>query len=396
LIEFALPSLGADMDEGTLLEWLVKPGDKIHRGQVVAVVDTAKAAIDVECWDEGTVDTLVAAPGAKIPVGTVLALLRAPGESTQQAEDWKAAHAKPEAAASVARPQPTAAAAIVAAAAAPPVPSDRRRISPVARRRAQELGVDIATLAGTGPDGAINIEDVERAAAAAKAAPAPANRAELMRRTIAAAMARSKREIPHYYLTQQVLLEPAMRWLQEHNAARPVTSRVLMAALFVAAVAKALAKFPEFNGFFRENRFEPVTDVHVGLAISLREGGLIAPALLNANTKAPDEIMQELTDLVRRARTYSLKSSELSNATITLTNLGEGATETVLGVIYPPQVALIGFGAVTERAYADGGQLRAAPAVTISLSADHRVSDGHRGARFLAAAGSLLQQPEKL
>jgi pyruvate dehydrogenase E2 component (dihydrolipoamide acetyltransferase) len=395
LIEFALPSLGADMDDGTLLEWLVKPGDEVHRGQVVAVVDTAKAAIDVECWDEGTIDTLIVAPGAKIPVGTPLALLRAPGESSEQAEAWKANHpiapTATERSAEAAPPKP-----VMTRAAATPPPAGRRRISPVARRRAEELGVDIANISGTGPDGAINVEDVEQAARATAMPSATPSRAEQMRQAIAAAMTRSKREIPHYYLSNTVAIERATRWLQEQNAARPVTSRLLMAALFVRAVAKALPKFSELNGFFRDGRFEPAASVHAGLAISLREGGLIAPALLDVNAKTLDQTMQEMTDLVRRARTYSLKSSELSSATVTITNLGEGSVDAVFGVIYPPQVALVGFGAVTERAHAENGQLRAAPAVTIALAADHRVSDGHRGARFLATVGALLQHPEKL
>lgn len=392
MIEFKLPSLGADMDEGTLLEWRVQPGDSVHRGQVIAVVDTVKAAIDVECWDEGTVDTLIAATGAKLPVGAVLALLRAPGESAEQAQAWKAQRAAAKARAAQV---PTPAQAV---AAVPPVaaatPAGRRRISPVARRRAEELGVDVLQLAGSGPDGAISIEDVERAAA--KAPAAPPGRAEMMRRTIAAAMARSKREIPHYYLTRSVLLERATRWLTEQNAARPVTARMLMAALFIAAVAKALQRFPEFNGYFRDGTYQPQSDIHVGLAISLRAGGVIAPALLNANSKTLEEIMREMTDLVRRARTYTLKSSELASATVTLTSLGDGAADTVLGVIYPPQVALVGFGTVTARACVERGEVRAAPTVTLSLAADHRVSDGHRAARFLAAIESMLQQPEML
>ena len=395
MIEFKLPSLGADMDEGTLLEWRVKPGDAVRRGQVIAVVDTVKAAIDVECWDEGIVDTLVVDPGAKLPVGAVLALLRSPDESIEQARAWKtqrsAALEAPRVRAPAREQSPLAAAAPVPPAA---TAASRRRISPVARRRAEALGIDLSQLAGSGPDGAISIEDVERAAA--KAAAAPPDRAEMMRRTIAAAMTRSKREIPHYYLTHTVLLERATRWLQEQNAARPVTARMLMAALFIAAVAKALPRFPEFNGFFRDGRFEPAADIHVGLAISLRSGGVIAPALLDANRKSPEELMREMTDLVRRARTFTLRSSELANATITLTSLGDGAADTVLGVIYPPQVALVGFGTVTMRASVDRGEVRAAPTVTVSLAADHRVSDGHRAARLLAAIESLLQQPETL
>jgi pyruvate dehydrogenase E2 component (dihydrolipoamide acetyltransferase) len=265
----------------------------------------------------------------------------------------------------------------------------------VARRRAEELGVDIDRLTGTGPDGAINVEDVERAVATTGPVIAE-DRAAQIRKTIAAAMTRSKREIPHYYLSEVVPLERATRWLQTENAARPVTARILMSALLIAAVAKVLPRFPELNGYYRGDRFEPVSAIHAGIAISLRGGGLIAPALLDANAKGLTQIMQEMTDLVRRARSYSLKSSELSNATVTITNLGEGGVESVFGVIYPPQVALVGFGAVSLRPYVDQNQISAIPAVTVSLCADHRVSDGHRGARFLAAVGALLQQPEKL
>jgi len=388
--EFKLPSLGADMDEGTLLEWRVGPGDVVKRGQVVAVVETTKAAIEVECWDNGTVDRLVVEPGTTIPVGTVIALLREPGETEEQAAHWRSEH--PISAPALAPAAPRAPAAV-------PEPRAeeraRRRVSPAARRQAEEKGIDIETVVGTGPHGAVTVEDVERAAAPA-ARPAAPDRATEMRRTIAAAMARSKREIPHYYLATEIPLAAATRWLATVNEQRPVTERLLMAVLFIKATARALAKFPELNGFYRDGRFEPSPAVHVGVAISLRQGGLIAPALLDVNVKPPDQLMHELADLVKRARALSLKSSEFSLPTVTVTNLGDQGVESVYGVIYPPQVALIGFGKMTERAWVEDGSIQIAPVVTASLSADHRASDGHRGGLFLNELKALLQQPERL
>jgi len=268
-------------------------------------------------------------------------------------------------------------------------------VSPAARRHAEEKGIDLETVVGTGPQGAVTVENVERAAASAARAAVP-DRAAEMRRTIAAAMARSKREIPHYYLATEIPLAAATRWLAGENERRPVTERLLMAVLFIKAVANALVKFPELNGFYRDGRFEPSPAVHVGVAISLRQGGLIAPALLDVNTKPPDQLMRELADLVKRARALSLKSSEFSLPTVTVTNLGDQGVESVYGVIYPPQVALIGFGRITERAWVADGSIQIVPVVTASLSADHRASDGHRGGLFLNELKALLQQPERL
>jgi pyruvate dehydrogenase E2 component (dihydrolipoamide acetyltransferase) len=365
MIEFTLPSLGADMDEGKLLEWKVKPGDTVKRGQVVAIVDTSKAAVDVEIWQDGTVHELIVQPGETVPVGTVLARLLAPGET-------------PVAAPEKAAPQPAAAA--------------RRAVSPAARRRASELGVDADQLTGTGPGGAVTLDDVERAATAA-----PKNRQSEMRRAIGAAMSRSKREIPHYYLGDSVPMHHAQAWLEAANADKTITDRVLMAVLQLRAVALALKKYPDMNGFYREGRFQPVEAAHIGVAIALREGGLVAPALHDVDSKPMDQIMRELADLVKRARSGSLRSSEMSDPTITVTNLGDQGVEMVFGVIYPPQVALVGFGRIALRPWVDdAGTVRAVPMMAATLAADHRVSDGHRGALFLAEIRERLQHPETL
>jgi len=274
-----------------------------------------------------------------------------------------------------------------------PALQGRIAVSPLARRRAAELGVELAGLSGTGPGGAITVGDVE---SAAKSRPAVADRAEAMRETIATAMSRSKREIPHYYLAEDIPLAAAMAYLGEQNAARSVTERLLLAPLLLQAVARTLLRFPEFNGFFRDGAFCASTAVHVGVAIALRAGGLVAPALRNVPGMNVDTLNGELLGLVARARAGSLRSSEISDATITVTSLGEQGVGSVFPIIYPPQVAIVGFGRVLERPWVVDGAIKAVPLITASLGADHRVSDGHRGGRFLAAVRELLQRPQDL
>jgi len=391
MTEFKLPSLGADMDEGKLLEWKVKPGDAVKRGQVIAVVDTSKAAVDVEVWHDGVVEELITKEGETIPVGTVMAKLSGAGEAVA---------VPPSAPAPAPAPKPARAKAVP--------PSLRKPASPAARKRAHELDVDIDKVTGTGPHGAVTLEDVEKTAKKptpakkpAPAAPAPApspavDRQLEMRKAIGAAMSRSKREIPHYYLAETIPMHKALEHLARANEARPVTERVLMGALQLKAVALTLRQFPELNGFWRDGAFRPGAGIHVGVAISLRQGGLVAPAIHDVDERGLEDLMRALADLVKRARAGSLRSSEMSDPTITVTNLGEQGVEAVYGVIYPPQAALVGFGRIAERAWAEDGALRAAPVVTATLSGDHRASDGHRGARFLAALREQLQRPEEL
>jgi pyruvate dehydrogenase E2 component (dihydrolipoamide acetyltransferase) len=259
---------------------------------------------------------------------------------------------------------------------------------------ASDLGVELATVAGSGEGGIVTKADVQRAAAGAAAG--PASRATAVRQAIAAAMSRSNREIPHYYLATDIEVSGVLAWLERENAARPVAERVLIAAVFLKAVALALRESPELNGFWVDEVFRPAPAVHLGVAIALRGGGLLAPALHDADTLPLVALMRTLRDLVQRARTGMLRSSELIDATVTVTNLGDLGVQTVFGVIYPPQVALVGLGRVTERPWAQAGMLGARPVVTLTLSADHRASDGHTGARFLTAVARLLQAPEQL
>lgn len=383
--EFRMPSLGADMEAGTLVRWNIKPGDTVKRGQVVAVVETQKGAINVEIWEDGTVEELIVPPGEKVPVGATLATLIAEGKAVPApvaAEQPQPPLAPPS---PVARPEPT-------------VAPGRARISPAARKLAEELGVDITTLTPASADGVISRADVERMAQMAKAAAVSETRdwQSQMRKAIAAAMAKSKREIPHYYLGTEIDMTRSLAWLERENAQRPVTERILSAVLLIKAVALALKEVPELNGFWTNGAFQPGAGIHVGMAVAMRGGGLVAPAIHDADKRSLAQLMADLRDLVTRVRGGRLRSSEMADPTITLTSLGELGVEAVYGVIYPPQVALVGFGKISERPWAENGAVTCRRGVTATLAGDHRASDGHRGAVFLAAVNRLLQEPEKL
>ncbi|MFJ9539172.1 dihydrolipoamide acetyltransferase family protein [Streptomyces sp. NPDC101225] len=513
MAEFTMPSLGADMDEGLLQEWLVGPGDRVNKGDVVAVVETDKAAIEVECFESGTMSRLLVEPGTRVPVGTPLAVIEgtataavretspaeavreavpahgereeAPAEATRESAPVEAA-AEPAPHLAV-EPGPESAPAAVGAgkpakepaltAAAPVTPSTPRsfaaeetvvevgplvrhlavergvdlasvhgsgrggritradierampisaprvRVTPYARRLAGQLGVDLAALRGTGDGGAVRAADVhaavrarggpelheirepqrtgrrrreERVAEHPSAASREDQRTTAMRRAIGELMSRSKKEIPHYYLSTTVDLTVAVEWLRRRNRGFPPSDRLVPASLLLKAAAIAARQVPQLNGFWQDGAFVPGSGVHLGIAVSLRGGGLLAPVIHDADTLRPEDLMAALKDLVQRARRGRLRGSELSGATLTVTNLGDQGVETVYGVIHPPQVALVGFGAVVERPWATGGLLGVRPVVTVTLSADHRASDGAIGARYLTAIGRLLQNPEEL
>lgn len=413
MAEFLMPSLGADMQSGKLLEWLVKPGDVVKRGQVIAVVGTEKGDIEVEVFEEGVVRALLAAPGAEMPVGAPIAVIEAVGE----AEKVAAPAAMPAAEAKMAAaPTPAVKAAEPVARAAN---GHRIRVSPLARKLAAELGVDLSQVQGTGPQGAIDKADVERAAAALKAQreaqqAAPAQAAEAppspakpvdkgsaefqagMRRAIALAMARSNRDIPHYYLETRINMAKALAWLEAENLKRPIQNRLLPAVLLIKAVAKALTHVPQLNGYWVDDALQVAEAIHIGFAIALRQGGLVTPAIHHADLKSADELMETLRDLIMRTRAGRLRSSELTDATITVTSLGDMGVEKVFGVIYPPQVALVGFGKVTEEVWVENGMIGVRPVVHATLAGDHRATDGRTGAEFLDVLNRLLQEPEAL
>jgi len=394
--EFLMPSLGADMEAGTLVEWLVKPGEQVNHGDTIAVVETQKGAIEIEVFVDGTLDKYLVEIGKKVPVGKPLATILQAGETGAEAPQ---AVSKPEKAEPVSEPAPILppklSAETVPTAAS--ISEERVRITPVARRLAEQSDIDLAALRdkGTGPAGAVTLQDVEALIGAQPSTTKPSEMTG-MRQAIAAAMSRSKREIPHYYLAHTVDVSKAEAFIADLNATCPPEDRLLLGAVFIKAVAKAVEKYPEFNGYYTEGHFQHSKVVNIGMVINIRGGGLVAPAIHNMENLSLGETMSAMHDLVARARSSGLKSSELSGSTITVSSLGSHGVETIYGVIFPPQVAIIGFGTPTERPLVIDGKLEARQSVVLTLAADHRVSDGHRGALFLSKINKFLQKPEVL
>jgi pyruvate dehydrogenase E2 component (dihydrolipoamide acetyltransferase) len=383
-----MPTLGADMTEGTMLEWHVAPGDAVHRGDIMATIDTSKSEMDIEVFEDGVVEELCAEPGAVIPVGGVLAKLR-----TDTSERAPGPPLRPP---SVSLPPDTPKPRAAPPPASVPRRRDRLQVTPVARRMAADLGVDLRALHGSGPHGAIRLADVEQAARETPPPPIARPPRAAVRDAIAQLMSRAQRDVPQYHLAEDIDLAAAMAWLDARNADRPPARRIVPAALLLAATARAARAVPDLNGFWVDGGWRPSDAVHLGVAISLRGGGLVAPAIHDADRLGAEETMERLRDLVRRARTGGLRASEMADPTLTVTNLGEQGVRTVFGVLYPPQVALVGFGTVAERPWAQNGMLGIRPVVTATLSADHRATDGAIGARFLRAVDRLLQAPEEL
>ena len=489
MTDLRMPSLGADMDRGTLLEWKVQPGDAVHKGDIVAVIDTDKSDIEIESFHDGTVETLLIQPGDEVEVGTPIATLAEVGAPVPAGATAPAVPAVVTAA-PVEAPSPAARVPVAVsgdghagpgrhhvvrsplvrryaeehhvdvdhvdgtgpggvvtradverAAAAIEARGGRPRSSPLARRLAEARGIDLTAVTGSGPDGAVVAADLDRAtpaepapppltpppparsrgpgslrdtaprdlpggggqvapippAAAAAAARAPArDRTAETRRATAGLMARSKREIPHYYLSTTIDMSRALTWLEETNRDRSVAERILPAALLLKATALAVREVPRLNGWWIEGALQVADSVDLGVGVSLRGGGLIAPAIAAADGRSLPQLMQALREVVARARGGRLRASDIVDPSITVTNLGDQGVEAVHGVIYPPQVAIVGFGAVVERPWAVEGMLTVRPLVTASLAADHRATDGHEGARFLTLLANRLQEPETL
>ena len=447
MFEFKMPSMGADMENGVLVQWNFAVGDRVEDGDIICEIETAKGNIDVEIWEGGVIAELLVEPGAKIPVGDVMARIDTGGAPAVEpaAAEPPAPPAKSEPEPEPAPPQPSRSEQpTVALSAARPVPAaDGHSASPAARRRAAELGIDIDTVIGSGPGGVVKLEDVEHAAeqphhrrvtpvarkmavaaginpdgieasgahdtvtkadveralgvTSRSATPAPAadGGENALRDAIARAMAKSKREIPHYYLKSTFDVSEAMRWMEARNAEHGVAERLVFGALIAKAVALAAHDVPEVNGFY-ENGFRASEAVHLGFAVAMRGGGVVAPALHDLASKSLDEAMAAIKDVVRRVRGGKLRSSEMTDPTITLTSLGDQGVDTVFGVIYPPQVAIVGFGSPREIPFARDAMIGVHTCADVTLSGDHRVSDGLTGARFLQRIEHYLSHPEEL
>ncbi len=377
--DVTMPQMGADMTEGTLLKWLKQPGDAINRGDILAEIETDKATVELEAYESGTLLKHVVSEGEVVPVGEVVAIIGEASEATPDRERKPPAEtparrqvdpeAKQEAAASTAtKADPKA---------EPAAANGRVRISPVAKRIASENKVDITALTGSGPDGRILRKDVEAAIGSApapaaeaparaeeKAAPAPAPKAapgELqpmsrMRQAIARRMSLSKQTAPHYYLTLDIDMTEALAFREMINGSATPEQKVSINDLVVKACAIALDRHPKFNAAFHEDGLKLNEDINICIGIAMDEG-LIAPALMNCEAKSLGRIAIEAKDLIARAKEGRLKADEYSDGTFTITNLGAYGVETLIGIINPPQAAILGVGSVLDQPMVRDGEI---------------------------------------
>lgn len=398
-IDITMPSLGSDMRDGMLVEWQISEGDHVNKGDIIAVIETNKGAIDMESYHTGTISQILAQPIVSLPVGSVLARMEMDSDTVQL--EPQVSQPSPIVQPQQSDIQPT-----------PPTTTTsttslaRQRVlaSPVVRRIAQQNHWDLTSVKGSGPNHAVLLRDIADLTEHTSSAPTTCSEAvkpsgynlPAMRVAIAEAMEKSKQKIPHYYLTLDIDLSLVTQWLRMENAKREPDDRILLLAVLLAATAKVLPKFPALNGFYSEGHFASSPNVHIGNVISLRGGGLVVPAIHDVNTLTLDATMNALRDITNRSRTGRLRSSELTDATITVTSIGERGSDTVLGVIYPPQVAIIGFGRSRQLPQVKDGKIEICDMINVSLSADHRVSDGSQGAKFLNALSNQLQKPDTL
>ena len=410
ITEVTMPSMGADMTEGTIVKWLVAEGETVTRGDKLAEIETDKTVVEMEAYADGLLRKIVVAEGGKVPVGELIAYIGDADDEVPETAAPAAAEAPPPAPAPVAAPA-TPVAAPAAAPAAPPMPAPaggRVKASPMARRLARERNIDISQVVGTGPGGRITRDDVlsyEPPAAAPAVAAAPAPEIDSsdvpltsMRQAIARVTVRSKTEKPHFYVTVAVDMTELMRLRMGINEALADSgARVSVNDMIIKASVNALTAQPKFNKFYEDDRLVGQSNINVGLAIAL-EQGLIVPALLQCQGKSLVELSQAAKDLGRRARGDggSLTQEELTGGTFAISNMGMLDVESFSAIIVPPQSAILATGSVTKTPVVRDDQIFVADIMKATLSVDHRVADGAEGAVFLNEIRKNLENPARL
>lgn len=377
---FVMPSLGADMESAVLMEWKVKEGESVSKGDIIAEVETSKGVIEIEVFEDGVIEKLLVKEETDCAVGTPLAVIRSKEQEVEEKESQE--FKIDESPQKVLEPEEKKTDEKVF--------KQRIKISPAARKKAKELGVELSEVQGDKKE--IHLRDIESETVPKKSE----HPASGMRQAIAKAMSLSNAQIPHYYLSSSINMSPALKWLEEVNRNRAIQERILPAALLIQAVVYALKEVPQLNGFWRNDALEISKEINPGIAIALRKEGLITPAILNANELNLDGTMKSLSNLIERTRSGKLRNSEITEQTITITNLGDLGAESVFGVIYPPQVALVGFGRIMNAPWAEGDTLSVRKVLQATIAGDHRATDGRIGGKFLDKLNQILQIPQEL
>ena len=422
-IELKMPALSPTMEEGTLAKWLVKEGDEVNSGDILAEIETDKATMEFEAVDEGKIAKILVAEGTDgVKVGQPIAILAGEGEKVEEAAKaptkpspaGEGAEAKPKAGevdAAKAQPAPTPAAPQPHPPAAeqrvPPSPKgegkDRIKASPLARRIAEDKGIDLAAVQGSGPGGRIVKADLEKAPAAAAAKPAaPVEAGEIphevvklsnMRKTIARRLTEAKQTIPHIYLTVDIQLDALLKLRSELNAG--LESRVIKLSvndLLIKALAAALIEVPECNVAFAGDNLIKYSRADISVAVAI-PGGLITPIIVDAGGKTVSAIATEMKDLAARAKDGKLQPHEYQGGTASISNMGMYGIKQFDAVINPPQGMILAIGAGEKRPYVINDSLQIATVMSATGSFDHRAIDGADGARLMQAFKRLVENP---
>jgi len=412
--EVTMPSMGADMTEGTIVKWLKAEGDQIGRGDKLAEVETDKTVVEMEAYAEGLLRKIVVSEGSLVQVGAVIAFIGdADDDIPEVAAAAPAAEAAPEAPAGTPAPAPTPTPEPVQQAALAPVAvpasqGGRIKASPIARKIAEEKGVDIAAITGTGPGGRITKSDVENFtpspgfAVSGGRSPVVLDGSDTplssMRQAIARVTVRSKTEAPHYYVTHEIDMSAAMTFRRQLNEALAEEGdRVSVNDLILMALTKALIKYPKWNSFFDGDKLIGHPSINLGVAIALDEG-LIVPAVIDIQNMSLVEISRAVRDLGKRARGDggNLTQAELTQGTFGTSNLGMFGTDTFSAIIVPPNAGIIAVGTVKEKPVVRDGKVVVASMMNATISADHRVGDGAEAAVFLGEFQKNLENPARL
>ena len=422
-IKILMPALSPTMTEGTLAKWMVKEGDEVGSGDVIAEIETDKATMEVEAVEEGRVGKLLVAEGTEgVQVNDTIALLLEDGEDEGALEGAADSAPAPKAeapapAASPAKPETPAAKPAPAAAPAAKADGDRVFASPLARRMAEQAGLDLSGVTGSGPNGRIVKADVEAALAggkasapaAAAAAPAAATapksapgavgfepefdfeRASNMRKVIAQRLTESKQTVPHFYLTVDCQIDTLLALRKDLNS-RSDAYKLSVNDLIIKASGVALRNVPAANASWTGDGVKLYRSADIAVAVAI-EGGLITPVIRNAAGKGLETISNEMKELAAKARDGKLQPEEYQGGTFSISNLGMFGVKQFDAVINPPQGAILAVGAGEQRPVVRDGALAVATVMSVTLSVDHRAVDGAVGAEFLAAFKKLIEDP---
>jgi len=398
-IKIQMPKMSDTMEEGRIIKWLKKEGDRVQPGEVIAEIETDKANMDMEAYDEGILLKIVAKEGTRVPLGGLIAILGSEGEdissllggtnSEKEGGSVSSSSMKDETKSMIATVNKSI--------------DNRIKSSPLARKIAKEKGIDLNQIHGSGPSGRIIKRDVDLAASGQKSPESPKIKSQegftdvpltMMRETIARRLTRSNVEAPHFYLTVEVKMDDAIAFREALNSFDE-NLKISFNDIIVKACATALKIHPEVNAAFLGDKIRLFSDVHIGIAVAIEEG-LITPVIRDVDKKSLRQVSIEAKDLALRARERKLNPDEYNGSTFTVSNLGMFDVEEFTAIINPPEAAILAVGSIIEKPVVEGGTIKIGNRMRMTLSSDHRVVDGAVAARFMQTLRRILENPAVL